>query len=808
MKFLRFSKILCVFYTAADAENGTSKSGRRQSQNSRRRSTQKSSRVPRQQKKNKNKTASQDCSSLSEKSDAMANVTVLTPPAAMSLSHRVSIREPCHKPLSSDLAPSTDQDTAAAATDVQTPPVLNVIISPPTDEKKDDKVGSPLHCDIASVKAKVKARDSISQHSVSNNATKQQHDKDKEVSALRDDKAAGSSVVTLPANRGTEVPGKSTEAGSAVKLCSESCAKESSAVCVAGDANANISDSSFHLDTQMLCAIAGPAAGDADEMRDVLPPAVAEMLPVTDGNKIISEDEMDMMGLSSATCCFMKEFSTQQGTVQTNAAITKKIGDCDGGQSCVVTMPVETVADPQEPKADLSVSATSELVAASNFDRICAASDNEVNRQIAYSEEMLFDEDDECVQVHLTDKLLTSDKRKHRLSAGMNNRISSDAAEKLAVDDCVENKSDLFASYVEEPDVAVRADVCLTDLPAENSFGLEHDSLTGTMLDRAMAVANEVTVGNHLEAIKCPPVSAADAKLLRDANSNVAADDGDALRNHNIDVLVEPPGIDAEAALNLLCESFHKSTKKPPKRRGRKRNSNSADPLFNTAAVDVEEKRRRTLSDSSPLLAGSERSELNEAVCGQTSFSVSFASTSDSSAYVPPTPPSTATEKSNVNTPRRLLGGVAGVTPVKSGHFVHPVSGVKKNTSQFNGHVVKEERQHKAGGIAHCEVKTDDTSPPFTQAMQSSQSFTIIDVASNRLLFDTFIAEWQRQQSFSLSLACEKHPKPRKQRQSAEGIGQRFTRGNKIDELVKVVGLLLILFCSSLFTSQFSSVRV
>ena len=780
MKFLRFSKISCVFYTATDAENAASKSGERQSQNSRRRSVQKSSRVPRK-KKNTSKTASHNCSSLSEKLDATANVTVLTPPLAMSSSHKVSAHERCHGLLPSDVAPSTDQDTAAAAAaGVQTPPVPNSIISPP----KDDDIGGPLHCGVASVKAKAT-------NSVSSNPAKQQCNNDREVSAKCDNKAASGSVVMLPANQRTEVPGKSTEADNAVKLCSESFDKESLAVCGAGDADANISDCSFHLDTQMLCAIAGPAAGDGDKMADVLQPAAADILPVTDGNKVISEDvfntssEMDTMALSSATCWFMKEFSTQQGTVQTDATIAKKNSDRDGGQGCVFIMPVETVVDRHEPKADWSVSAMSELVAASNFDRVCTASDNEVNRQIVYSEEMLFDEDDECVQVQncSTNKPLTADKPKHRLSAGLNNRISVHVVEKPAVDDRIENKSDLFASFAEEPDVAVGADVCLTDLPAENSFGLEHDSLTGTMLDRAMAVANEVTVGSQWEAVKCPPVSAADAKLLCDANGNVVDDGGGAMRNQKIDVSVEPPGVDAEAALNLLCESFHKSTKKPPKRRGQKRNSNSDDPLCSTAVVDVEEKRRRTLSDSSPLLAGSERSELNEAVCGQTSFSVSFASTSDSSAYVPPTPPSTANEKSNVNTPRRLLGGVAGVTPVKSGHSIHPVADVKKNTSQFNGQWVKEDARHKASVIADCEVKTDDTSPPLTQPLQSSQSFTIIDVASNHLLFDTFIAEWQRQWSFSLSLACEKRPKPRKQWRSAEGIGHRFTRGKQASKV-------------------------
>ncbi|XP_031219687.1 DNA polymerase theta isoform X2 [Mastomys coucha] len=45
---------------------------------------------------------------------------------------------------------------------------------------------------------------------------------------------------------------------------------------------------------------------------------------------------------------------------------------------------------------------------------------------------------------------------------------------------------------------------------------------------------------------------------------------------------------------------------------------------------------------------------------------------------------------------------------------------------------------------------------PLTQASCSSESLAIIDVASDQILFQTFVKEWQCQKRFSISLACEK----------------------------------------------------
>ncbi|XP_052014320.1 DNA polymerase theta isoform X2 [Apodemus sylvaticus] len=45
---------------------------------------------------------------------------------------------------------------------------------------------------------------------------------------------------------------------------------------------------------------------------------------------------------------------------------------------------------------------------------------------------------------------------------------------------------------------------------------------------------------------------------------------------------------------------------------------------------------------------------------------------------------------------------------------------------------------------------------PLTQASCSSENLAIIDVASDQILFQTFVKEWQCQKRFSISLACEK----------------------------------------------------
>lgn len=57
----------------------------------------------------------------------------------------------------------------------------------------------------------------------------------------------------------------------------------------------------------------------------------------------------------------------------------------------------------------------------------------------------------------------------------------------------------------------------------------------------------------------------------------------------------------------------------------------------------------------------------------------------------------------------------------------------------------------------------------------NSGSFSIIDVASDRRLFETFITEWKTKERFSLALACEKREH---RKQPEAGIGGKHKRGN------------------------------
>lgn len=76
--------------------------------------------------------------------------------------------------------------------------------------------------------------------------------------------------------------------------------------------------------------------------------------------------------------------------------------------------------------------------------------------------------------------------------------------------------------------------------------------------------------------------------------------------------------------------------------------------------------------------------------------------------------------------------------------------------------------RHDAPSAAQPQLPTD-ASPC------SSGSFSIIDVASDRRLFETFVSEWRTQERYSLALACEK----REPRQQPDGEGGRKPKNGK-----------------------------
>ncbi|XP_067353215.1 DNA polymerase theta isoform X2 [Channa argus] len=61
----------------------------------------------------------------------------------------------------------------------------------------------------------------------------------------------------------------------------------------------------------------------------------------------------------------------------------------------------------------------------------------------------------------------------------------------------------------------------------------------------------------------------------------------------------------------------------------------------------------------------------------------------------------------------------------------------------------------------------------------NSETFSIIDVASDRLLFDTFIKEWKTKDRYSLALACEKREQRQQSENEIRGKQRRVSAANQ-----------------------------
>lgn len=140
---------------------------------------------------------------------------------------------------------------------------------------------------------------------------------------------------------------------------------------------------------------------------------------------------------------------------------------------------------------------------------------------------------------------------------------------------------------------------------------------------------------------------------------------------------------------------------------------------------------------------------------------------------VPPTPPSACTSKvigmSGIKKPRldslsslsflsqdadELFGSQSEVLDKKAAAVVEDVRDASVIAKDFSLQL------------------SQDSSLPLPPS--SSQGFSIIDVASDLTLFQTFLKEWRNQKTFSLSLACE----PKTRASSRSCIGGRFKQGD------------------------------
>jgi hypothetical protein len=265
---------------------------------------------------------------------------------------------------------------------------------------------------------------------------------------------------------------------------------------------------------------------------------------------------------------------------------------------------------------------------------------------------------------------------------------------------------------------------------------------------------------------------------------------------------VKPLGKKApkQASKTNVCHQGSKSELTPPKpsivsrRKGKKRGSIEKK-------SDIKNSKSRKSND---LLSPSLSDSHNE---------------SAASDCVPPTPPrDDDLSRSKVSTPQRLLGGVVctpqkGHRKNKNSQRVTPQSERVMRSTPRSDRVTQTRHKPEAcvSLVANisatpksksCTAQSTATtqalapnrllqSPTVSQTMPSSlpftnQSFTIIDVATNKMLFDRFIEEWSTKSVYAFCVACEKIPL-----QPAEGpvIGGNFKKGNFYTH-IKVFGAL------------------
>ncbi|XP_035750497.1 DNA polymerase theta [Egretta garzetta] len=135
----------------------------------------------------------------------------------------------------------------------------------------------------------------------------------------------------------------------------------------------------------------------------------------------------------------------------------------------------------------------------------------------------------------------------------------------------------------------------------------------------------------------------------------------------------------------------------------------------------------------------------------------------DSNGFIPPTPPKELFPESSVS----LSVKCARKRQVACTNEGQPIQ--REQSSEGN-----EEQQVKPlqvnlgsiGPIVTDEIKDDSTidqgfslqlsQEVFPLVPLSAESFSIIDVASDKALFQTFVAEWKEKSRFSISVACER----------------------------------------------------
>lgn len=121
-------------------------------------------------------------------------------------------------------------------------------------------------------------------------------------------------------------------------------------------------------------------------------------------------------------------------------------------------------------------------------------------------------------------------------------------------------------------------------------------------------------------------------------------------------------------------------------------------------------------------------------------------------------------------------------TPVKSNQYSCSITKSPNNVGHTTQSQVNSFNEKAWDATKHTQGNKDfvdlgkqerESDGAAISQLSTQESFTIIDVCANALLFATFVAEWKKKKSYAISLACDrktlaKHP--------GEGIGGNFVK--------------------------------
>ncbi|XP_060054263.1 DNA polymerase theta [Erinaceus europaeus] len=152
----------------------------------------------------------------------------------------------------------------------------------------------------------------------------------------------------------------------------------------------------------------------------------------------------------------------------------------------------------------------------------------------------------------------------------------------------------------------------------------------------------------------------------------------------------------------------------------------------------------------------------------------------DDNGLIPPTPVPTSASKLtflDVHGPSVKLQKTSNVLKLNESFSLGSPLDIKNHDlSSDSRNVLKDDSLLREIGSL-LQVSPDGSQ--LTSSLSHSESLSIIDVASDQTLFQTFIKEWQCKKRFSISLACEKISKLTSKDSS---IGGRFKRANSPQE--------------------------